>query len=463
MIMKKYYILLCSALLISVVGCRKQENIDFKFDTELDYVPTELDHWLTENFTDPYNMEIIYRFDRYKMGELNVNLSPPKEEKVKEQMEMIDGGFIKPFEKGGGVTFAKTFLPKEWMLSGSLHINSSGERILATSSGGRNITIHEVNTVDVNDIDVTRRKLKTVHHEFAHTLTQLIRIPREFESISEANYSASWSNSSVWPDAKNNEQGFVSRYARSSVMEDFAETVGFLVAYGQGWYDAKAAAMPKSGSDILKQKEAVVVKFYRDNYGVDFRKLQQEVTGYIGSHIQKVDFKDWFFDAKLSARTLNITKSVLGTEFSAVFENFKTRILGATYGPYVYKDMNFIFTPTNATSGKFDIKVTSKVGVSPDQTHTYTFSYQIDPSTQRISFTKITQTQSETGGQYGNQTMMMPHFLATISAYFTSSPFMMDWSLSKPMLTFRDQGYYDFGGFYKANNRNDYIDFGLVQ
>lgn len=463
MIMKKYYILLCSALLIGVVGCRKQENIDFKFDTELDYVPTELDHWLTENFTDPYNMEIIYRFDRYKMGELNVNLSPPKEEKVKEQMEMIDGGFIKPFEKGGGVTFAKTFLPKEWVLSGSLNINSSGERILATSSGGRNITIHEVNTVDVNDIDVTRRKLKTVHHEFAHTLTQLIRIPREFESISEANYSASWSNSSVWPDAKNNEQGFVSRYARSSVMEDFAETVGFLVAYGQGWYDAKAATMPKSGYDILKQKEAVVVKFYRDNYGVDFRKLQQEVTGYIGSHIQKVDFKDWFFDAKLSVRTLNITKSVLGTEFSTVFESFKTRILGATYGPYVYKDMNFIFTPTNATSGKFDIKVTSKVGVSPDQIHTYTFLYQIDPSTQRISFTKITQTQSETGGQYGNQTMMMPHFLATISAYFTSSPFMMDWSLSKPMLTFRDQGYYDFGGFYKANNRNDYIDFGLVQ
>lgn len=453
MIMKKNYLFICLALLMSVTACRKEENIDFKFDKELDYVETELDRWLTKNYTDPYNMEIVYRFDRYKMGDLNVNLSPAKEEKVMEQMQMITDGFILPFQTAGGVPFAKTYLPKEWVLSGSFHINTvTKERILATSSGGRNITIYEVNTVDANDIDVTKRKLKTVHHEFAHTLTQIIRIPREFESISEANYSASWNNSSVWPDAKNDEQGFVSRYARSSVMEDFAETVGFLMVYGQTWYDAKANAMPKSGYDIMKAKEAVVVKFYRDNYGIDFRKVQQEISTYLKSKIKKESFKPKFFNQSLSVRTLDVSKGVLGSGFSAALQSFKDRLMVAQYGPYVYTNMKFKFKPITINSGELEIEVsTTNKGAYP-----YTFEYVIDPATDKITFTKLIQT---TGGQYANHTIMMKEFMPTISNYLTSSAFMMDWSLSKPLLTYTDEGYYNFGGFYKEGNKSDFIDF----
>jgi len=456
----KYYLPLCLALLIGAVGCRKQENIDFKFDNELDYVETDLDRWLTGNFTDPYNMEIIYRFDRYKMGDLNVNLVPAKEEKVKEQMGMIMDGFIQPFQEAGGIPFVKTYLPKEWLLSGSFHINSSGERILATSSGGRNITIYEVNTVDVTDVEVTRRKLKTVHHEFAHTLTQLVRIPREFESISEANYSADWSNSYIWPDAKNNEQGFVSRYARSSVMEDFAETVGFLLVYGQVWYDTKASAMPKSGYDIMKAKEAAVVKFYRDNYAVDFRKLQEKILIYMRSNIKKESFRSSFFNQNLKARTVSLSKSANGTRFGNVSQDFKNQIAADIYGAWTMSDLGFTFTPKDANSGELLIKLSARLRTAPVTTYDFTFVYQIDPTTEKITFTKLPQS---TGGQYANHTILMKYFLPTISDYFTSGPFSMDWSLSKPLLTYFDEGYYNFGGFYKNNDRADYIDFELNQ
>lgn len=463
MIMKKYYLPLSLALLVSVTGCRKEENIDFKFDTELDYVPTELDHWLTKNFTDPYNMEVVYRFDRYKMGELNVNLSPPKEEKVIEQMEMIRNGFILPFEKAAGITFSKNNFPKEWVLSGSYHLDpNNGERILATSAGGRNITIHEVNSADTTNAEVTRRKLKTVHHEFAHTLTQVIRIPREFEMISEANYSASWANSSIWPEAKNLEQGFVTRYARASVMEDFAETVGHLIVYGQLWYDARAGSMPKSGYDILKQKEAIVVKFYRDNYNIDFRMLQREMAHSMFTRFNDVfmqSFKYWFFDQGAFNRTLGISTATYGTGFADSYQDFKTRVgtISSVFGKWAINDMNFVFAPTTPTSGGLTVKVTAKEGSRPVVNLDFTFTYVIDVN-HRVRFTKINQ---PTGSQDWNLHYLMPHFLPSISKYLTDNSFAMDWSLANPTLTRRDEGFFKNGGFYKGNDRTDYINFQL--
>lgn len=454
MIMKKHYLLLCLAAIISMIGCRKQENIDFKFDTELDYVPTELDRWLTETFTDPYNMEIIYRFDRYKMGELRANMVPPKEEKVEEQMKMIMQGFILPFKAAAGSTFAKTFLPKEWMLSGSFYIASDGTRILATSSGGRNISIYEVNTVDTTDGPTTRRKLKTVHHEFAHTLTQIIRIPREFESISEANYSASYASTSIWPDAKNDEQGFVSRYARSSVMEDFAETVGFLLVYGQSWYDNKVASVPKSGADILKQKEAIVVKFYRDHYNIDFRSLQAMILKYMKSIHIKEELRTFFFDQNLTVRKYKLSNAIYAKGFATVLQEFKNL---AAKDAFEIQDFDITFSPNDMNSGALQLRLFAKKGTSLNF-YDFTFNYQIDSKTNKISFVKLAQS---TGSPTSNYSILMKYFLSTISNYFTSTPFVMDWSLSKPNLTYTDFGYYDTGGFYKENDRDNYIEFTL--
>lgn len=470
MIMKKYYIPLILALVISASGCRKTENIDFQFNKDLDYVPTELDYWLSGNFTNPYNMEIVYRFDRYKMGELKQNLSPAKEEKVKEQMEMIRNGFILPFEKAAGSVFSKTYFPKEWVLSGSYAVTSDG-RILALSSGGRSITIYEVNTADTTNAEVTRAKLKTVHHEYAHTLTQILRIPREFESISEANYSADWRSTFTYPDAVNDAQGFVSRYSRANVMEDFAETAGFLLVYGQLWYDTRAGKIPSSGYDIMKKKEAALVKFYRDSYGVDFRRVQREMAQAMYGRFndkQKQSFAYWFFDQGTFNYTLPYNTAVSSGDLKIKVNNFiaKAPLAANTqFDKYVVKDLNFLFTPgalipnSSAKQGDLIIRVGYQRNTAPVAYADYTFKYLTNPAANTVKFDKSTQ--GTDVNQNANAKLFMTPFMDEIASYFTNGNFVPEWSIDSPSRTRLDEFFFDFGGFYKEGNRSSYINFPL--
>lgn len=465
MIMKRFYIPLCLLLTLGVMSCRKEEKIDFKFNDELNYVSTELDNWLAKNFTDTYNMDVVYRFDRYKIGELKPNLMPAKEEKVKEQMEMVLKGFLLPFQTAGGVPFVKTYAPKEWVLSGSFNVTSDG-RILATSGGGRNITIYEVNSLEINNPDIVRPKLKTVHHEFSHTLTQIKRLPIEFEKISEGNYSEGWRSSSLYPDALNDAQGFVSRYARSSVMEDFAETAGFLLAEGQLWYDTKAGRVPSTGYDILKKKEATLVKYYKDNYGVDFRKLQREVALAMYNDFndkKKQSFEYWFFDQGTFNRSLSFNTASVSADVKSAVDKFKAAVLA--YSPsakYVVQDLTFTFTPTtnNPATGNLVVSVPYRSGTTPIVFADYNFTYVQDPVTHKITFTKSAQ---GTGANYTNATFFMPFFTTHITSYLTSGNFIQDWSLDKPSLTRRDEGFFDTGGFYKESDRSSYLNFQLLR
>jgi substrate import-associated zinc metallohydrolase lipoprotein len=447
--MKRFHIMLSLLLLLAVAGCKKDEKIDFKFNKNLEFVPSDLDNWLTAAFTDTYNMAVEYRFDRYK-GFIDRNHMPASEDKVRDQMEMVLKAYITPYHIAGGTTFVKTYLPKEWMLFGSMSIGIDG-RTLATSGGGRNVTLYEVNYVNLTDPLAVRNRVKTIHHEFAHTLNQIVRMPVEFERISDGDYTPGWQNSFVYPDAQNRELGFVSRYARSSVVEDFAEVAGFLLSSGQLWYDNLALNSPKSGYDIMKRKEAAVVSYYRDAFGVDFRKVQREVAYAMHKDFNDntfQSFENWFFKEGLFNTTLSTNQGAISPAVSMIMANFKAA------APTTKGELIFMFTrpAANATTGSLVVRV-PHTGGNAD----YNFSYTYDANTHLISFAK------KTGDPGTNPVAVTTAFTTHITSYLTASGFVMDWSLDKPGATRRDESFLSSAGFYKVGDKANYINFNLVK
>lgn len=455
-----YRLFIALFFLITITSCQKEEKLDFKYNDEMNVEPTDLDKWIKTTFTDMYNMEVVYRFSRYK-APLDRNLMPPHEDKVRDQMEMVLKGYLLPYQVAGGIPFIKTYVPKEWILSGSFSVMPDGGKILASASGGRNITIFEVNNIDLNNEDRVRPKLKTIHHEFTHTLSQIERLPREFEVISEEHYTPSWKNTVLHPDKENDSLGFVSRYARSSVMEDFAETAGFLLAEGQLWYDNKAGKVPPHGYAVLKKKEAILVNYFRDNFGVDFRKLQREVSYVMHKEFNdhtKQSFNYWYFNQAMFGFNLPLLPGSYSPDFETVLNSFSTTLYNWNNSKYLLKGVNFNLTRTNATAGTMVVSVAH--GTSSTLYADYNFSYAINTATNKITFTKTAQ---GTGTNYTYADRFMTGFMSSISNYLTSGAFEMDWSLHNASMTRKEEGFFDTGGFYKEGNRNNFLNFQLVK
>ena len=74
------------------------------------------------------------------------------------------------------------------------------------------------------------------------------------------------------------DRGFITPYAGSQPSEDFVEVVATLLAFGQTWFDSEVAKASPEGRDILRQKEGLVVDYFKASWGIEFRALQQHIA-----------------------------------------------------------------------------------------------------------------------------------------------------------------------------------------
>jgi len=257
------------------LGCSKEDPLDVDLSKSPIDAPakTDLDNWIKTTLTDPYNIELVYRFDR-NLTYPDRNISPVELERVVPTAEALLHTYLKVYEKVAGPTFIKTYTPKQFVLYGSPAYNSNGSITLGTAEGGRRVVLYEINEIDFDNAAQVRRKMRTIHHEFTHIVNQNIAIPPAFEQVTKADYFSDWTNSANSTSVARS-LGFVSRYARSEFKEDFAEMVAHLIVEGQIWFDSYAFAAGEDGRSKLKNKEAQVVEYYKQYYGIDFRELQQ--------------------------------------------------------------------------------------------------------------------------------------------------------------------------------------------
>ncbi|MBP3942345.1 hypothetical protein J5U18_01985 [Sphingobacteriaceae bacterium WQ 2009] len=420
-----------SAVLI-LGSCSKTENLEVDL-TKLnadDYIPGPIDKWIGTNITDPYNIEVVYRFER-NLTDVSKDISPVALDKVQPTMEMVLELFLKPYEKIAGPTFIKKFTPKQFVLYGSTSYNTNGSVTLGTADGGRRVVLYDLNTLDNSNGENIRRRVRTIHHEFTHIINQNILIPPDFELISKADYTADWTGAANTA-ALAKELGFISQYARSSFGEDFAEMTAHLLVEGQVWFDNYLFSTTPAGKVKLQQKEKIVKDYFKSFFGIDFAALQAEVQRSIKAGYGVKDPADltqtlpiWLLNNKVNTLTITPTASYhttygSSTSFNTIFTNYSNVMKAAGYTPQY---LQFIFT--NASNVVLRASTTSSTGgvVNFD----YNFKLTINAISGEVVFTKSIP--EGTGTTYNNG--QSPAFLAAFEQYLlpylTNRTFVASW------------------------------------
>lgn len=323
--------LLTAALLI--MGCRKNEDLTARvekmnFMGDIYKIDGPIDQWLYDKFTVPYNIKVQYKWDRSKV-DLSKSITPIDESKVIMVAEKLLTYYIDPYREEAGELFVKKFPPKEYLLVGSAEYNTSGTVTLGSAHAGRKVTLYRLNEIDESNWAAVQRMLKTVHHEFAHILDQTRAVSPEFGAVSKADYvEDAWTS---YSEQSGLDLGFISPYARSEKGEDFAETVAFLLVYGQTHFDNLVASAAPAGQVKLRQKEKMVVDYFKLTWDIDFRSLQQRITDLMPAPVEPVlpPLLESFGDG-MQYGAIKIDDNTIQKESEELWNEIKTEMVDGT-------------------------------------------------------------------------------------------------------------------------------------
>lgn len=449
---------LASAALLS---CRKSDaNLDVdlsKYNPDIT-VSTDLDAWIGTTFTNPYNIEVVYRFNR-NLADPSRDISPVDLANVTPTMNAVLNTFLQPYEDVAGKTFIRTYTPKQFVLFGSPSYNTNGSITLGTADGGRRVVLYEVNDFQENNPDYVKRPVRTIHHEFTHILNQNIAIPPDFTLVTKADYFTDWTNAVNTP-AEAKSLGFVSQYARSSDTEDFAEMVSHLLVEGQVWFENYLATASPVAMTKLRKKEEIVIRYYKEYFDIDFKQLQAAVQASLKTIYNAKDPADLTLtlpiqlrDNKINTITYNPTADHYttygrSTAFHTLFEDYKASML--TNG-WTVTQLQFIFV--NAT--KMTFRVTFMQGAAGPYSADYDFEMLINSANGEVQLKK--QVPEGTGTNYGNGGLgsVLPHFERFFLPYLVNRVFIADWLPAT--LPSTSPLYRTFGGFYVKGTPTNYF------
>ena len=419
--MKKNILYLLLSFLV-VTACKKEEalNVDLtKSNPDLN-VPGVIDTWLTTNFLNPYNMEVLYRFDRFQTP-ISKDLTPVREEQIQPAMEAVRDVWIAPYLSIAGSAFLKPFIPKQIALVGSAEYNVDGSITLGTADAGRRINLFTINDYDKTNVNGVTQMLHTIHHEFVHILHQNIPVPPDYEKLSPEYVGGSWiSFTNTAAIAK--DLGFITRYSRMNKDEDFAETSSFLLVEGQDAFDIYANTAIATADTRLRQKEQMIVDYYKINYSIDFRALQSKVkeaketlTGF------KTPFRNNLVAGAYRGFSIDKTASLQSAAFVTAYNTVIANV-AASNAFVVDPKMDLEFVNIKSNRADMVLKFRARGGTF-DGSFWYNLRATINPTTGSVTFTTAA---AGTGTEYSNGTALTVRFQPLLT-YLTTNTFTADW------------------------------------
>lgn len=231
--------------MFSLISCDKEDAL---LDESVVVVEkshqNDLDKWIYDNLTVPYNVEVKYKWDDTEIDN-KFHVTPPTIEKAQEFLEAYLNIWIKSYEAeaiaGGNPDFLNQYMPKLLVLVGSPQYNDDGSRILGLAEGGRKVTIFDLDKFAVAGYDWDSPEVKlekkkkavseafhTLHHEFAHIMHQTKFYPLDFKEICKGDYTGNWVDVN---ESTARLKGFITPYSMSEENEDFVEIVAALTTY----------------------------------------------------------------------------------------------------------------------------------------------------------------------------------------------------------------------------------------
>lgn len=319
---KKFALRLIVALSL-LIGCSKSDSLNLNIpglggDT---WSTTEIDKWIKDSLTDPYNISMKYRFDRSEL-DVSKTLVPPDESKVIPVATLVKRVFLQSYEDVAGATFIKSLTPKEFIMVGSPSYNSNGSVTIGEAEGGRKITLFEANSYSNTNRAFLIRVSHTIHHEFGHILNQNKIYDPTFKKITPGDYTSDWTNQS----AGYTDRGFITQYAQSAPDEDFVETLATLLVEGQDYFDGIMKGASADGATKLLQKETIVKNYMKTSWKIDFDSLQRAVKLAINSIVPEPGMFD-ILGSGLQFSNLGIsTKYTQSAAFAPILTTLNTNL-----------------------------------------------------------------------------------------------------------------------------------------
>ncbi len=260
--------------LVTLISCSNNDQVE---ESQLDYTQppkTALDNWIGINYLNPYNINVQYKWNQNTVDNSRY-LFPPLIEKVQPALEIVQKIWLDSYNAIGGTDFVKKIAPREIVMVGGVNLNSVGTRTLGLAEGGQRVTLFETDYIDKTNRANIQEFIHTIQHEYIHILNQNKPFDEKaWAVITPVGYTADWYNYEI---PESNEIGFITSYARSNINEDFAETASMILVYSKAEY---AAFLNNIVSDsayfALIAKEALVVKYFKDAFDMDFYALRDE-------------------------------------------------------------------------------------------------------------------------------------------------------------------------------------------
>ena len=291
---KIYYFLFACLVGTGLVACSSDDPLEpsiFEYDSEeLD----SFDLWLQKNYTIPYNIEVLYRYQDDETDQ-TYNVVPPKMENAIALAIMMKHIWLEAYEEAVSREFIRSYSPRIFQFIGSAEHRSDGAIVLGTAEGGLKITMFRLNALDINNLyidsispfpnsnhvplDMNFWFFHTMHHEFCHILQQTKNYSTEFQTISAGKYhSADWINVA---DEDAPLEGFVTGYGSGEEREDMAEIYATYVTHTpEAWNKILEAGVKDgdtSGRDAIVKKLDIMKKYFRDSWGFEMDTLRKVV------------------------------------------------------------------------------------------------------------------------------------------------------------------------------------------
>lgn len=271
--MKK--IIIYTAFIVSLLACRDGALTGDSIIIDDTTPQTEVDKWISSNVTNPYNIEVVYRWTDGET-DLEKNLAPPEEDKVVGFMEVLKTLWIDTYVEQAGADFLKELSPKQILLIGSQNFNSDGSVTEGTAEGGRKIILYDVNGFDSHDASEVRSMIHVVHHEFAHIMHQTKDYSTDYDEITPEGYTTTWYNVE---DSIAKQSGFITPYAMLNTDEDFVEMVATFITNSNAEWEAILSGISNpEGVASLRKKEAIVADYFMTSWGIDIYDFQKLVS-----------------------------------------------------------------------------------------------------------------------------------------------------------------------------------------
>lgn len=415
--MRKNFIYFMLLFAIALAACKKEKalNVDITKSNLDTFVPGDIDKYLKDNFLDPYNIAVLYRFDR-NFPKLDKEVTPVREDKIKLSMDGIIATFIQPYMTIAGKNFFKPKVPKQLALFGSAEY-SDQQITLGTADAGRQINLFVLNDFDKNSPATFMQLFHTMHHEFGHILNQNIPVPPDYEAISSNYIGSAWVGAAN-PPATAKALGFITRYARNNKDEDFVEMIATMLAEGRDFFDAYVNTADALAQAKLRLKEQMVVDYYKTSFGIDFRALQTSVRTAIDTYGPASVRSVGLNFTSGSYNGFNIDEGATGqpAAFVTAYNTSYTAAAAPAFDSPIFPQFELSFTDTKVNRTDMILKFT-------DGTYNYWFNMKATVTGNNVQFARAAQ---GTTANYSNGTFIQVPIKPLLD-YFTTKTFKMDW------------------------------------